>query len=148
MKSLAMEHQQPVEGTERRRARVRWVGLLVLLLMFSIAIAVVWRLLLPETSVAATGALTERDKREIAQRCRQYTIKFAVDRLRQADFGWFAHSVNVLFRQRISRFIDNHDGTYRVYVVVYDQKEPDGFYAWSRHQFVKTNGYWTILRSY
>ena len=45
-------------------------------------------------------------------------------------------------------FIDDRDGTDRVYVVVHDRKAPDGFYGWSRHQVAKTNGHWTILRSY
>jgi len=32
--------------------------------------------------------------------------------------------------------------------VVYDKQAPDGFNAWSRHQLLKTNEHWTILRSY
>src|SRR5204862_2061261 len=114
------------------------------------AILVLWRLLLPDAPAPAPGTLTERDKREIAQMCRRYTIRFAVEKLRHGDFGWFTHSVRVLFQQRINRFIDDRDGTYRIYVVVYDPTQPDdcGFYPWSRQQVVKRNGQWTILRSY
>jgi len=124
------------------------VLLTILLIALIVAVLVAWRLLRPDFSAASAGALTEHDKKQIAAMCRQYTIQFALDKLRNGDVGWFGHSTRVLFQQRIHRFIDDHDGTYRIYVVVYDKREPDGFYAWSRHQVAKTKGQWTILRSY
>jgi hypothetical protein len=36
-------------------------------------------------------------------------------------------------KQRINRFIDDRDGTFRVYTVVDSPKDPGGWYAWSRH---------------
>ena len=80
--------------------------------------------------------------------CRRHTLHFAARKLRNGEFGWFLRSAGVFFQQRIDRLIDDRDGTYRAYVVVYDRKEPDGFYAWQRHQLIKTNGQWTIVRSY
>jgi len=148
MPSVTLEQQPPSEEAVHRRSHRGRRVLLILLLAFIAASVASWRLLLPDIPAGAPGSITERDKREIAQMCRRYTIHFAVDRLRRGDFGWFTHGTRVLFQQRIDRFIDDHDGTYRIYVVVYDQKEPDGFYAWSRHQVTKTNGHWKILRSY
>jgi hypothetical protein len=104
--------------------------------------------MLPERPTTLPGPLTGRDKVEIARLCRWYTARFAFTRLCSGEFGWFSRSVRVLFQQRIDRFIDDHDGTYRAYVVVYDKQAPDGFNPWSRHQLTKTNGHWTILRSY
>ena len=109
---------------------------------------VAWRALLPENPPSALGVLTQQDKREIAGACRRHTVRFAMERLRNRQFGWFFRSARVLFQQKIDRFIDDHDGTYRVYVVTYDKQAADGFSPWYRHQMVKTNGHWTILRSY
>jgi hypothetical protein len=75
-------------------------------------------------------------------------MRWAVDRLRSGDFGSFRYGANRLFQQKINRFIDDRDGTYRIYVVVYDKSAPDGFNPWFRHQVTRTNGHWTILRSY
>ena len=143
-----MEQATLTDESKPARWRLYKVATVALLLVLGIGVAAVWKLLLPEAPAAAPGQLTDRDKREIARLCRGFTIHLATDKLRKGEFGWFGQSVNVLFRQRISRFIADRDGTYRVYVVVYDQNSPDGFYAWSRHQMVKTNGHWKVIRSY
>src|SRR5207244_1780742 len=65
-----------------------------------------------------------------------------------AQLGAFSLAIRNLFKQKIDRLIDDRDGTYRAYVVVYDKQAPDGFNPWSRHQLTKTNAHWTILRSY
>ena len=132
---------------QHRRSVVCWSTLLVLATLALLAY-VTWRALLPENPPSATGGLTRQDKREIASACRWHTVRFAMERLRNGEFGWFFRSTRVLFQQKIDRFIDNHDGTYRVYVVTYDKRDPDGFVPWYRHQFTHTNGHWTILRSY
>src|SRR5437016_7136337 len=95
----------------------------------------IWHALLPESHASASGALSPQDKKEMASACRWHTIRFAMDRLRNGEFGWFFRSTRVLFQQKIDRFIDDHDGTYRVYVVTYDRRDPTGFVPWSRHQF-------------
>jgi len=122
----------------------------VLLLLFVVALALVisWHLMLPENPKSTPGSLTERDKREISYLCRRRSVRFCIDGLRRADFGAFSLGIRNLFKQKIDRLIDDRDGTYRAYVVVYDKQAPDGFNPWSRHQLTKTNGHWTILRSY
>jgi len=122
----------------------------VLLLLFVVALALVisWHLMLPENPKSTPGSLTERDKREISYLCRRRSVRFCIDGLRRADFGAFSLGIRNLFKQKIDRLIDNRDGTYRAYVVVYDKRAPDGFNPWFRHQMTKTNEHWTILRSY
>jgi hypothetical protein len=140
---------QPQSEPIRRRHRIRRLRLvLVLLTAVALALVIAWRGLLPESPLTAPGALSERDKHEIASLCRRHTVHFAVDRLRRGEFGWFGRSAHVLFEQKIDRLIDNRDGTYRAYVVVYDKSAPDGFNPWMRHQLTRTNGHWIILRSY
>ena len=122
----------------------------MLLLLFVVALALVisWHLMLPENPKSTPGSLTERDKREISYLCRRRSVRFCIDGLRRADFGAFSLGIRNLFKQKIDRLIDNRDGTYRAYVVVYDKRAPDGFNPWFRHQMTKTNEHWTILRSY
>jgi hypothetical protein len=129
-----------------RTTRGRFVT--ILLASFALALLICWHSLLPGSPASMPGPLTEHDKKEIARLCRRYTVRFSVDKLRRGEFGWFVRSVHVLFQQKIDRLIDDRDGTYRAYVVVYDKQAPDGFNPWSRHQLTKTNGHWTILRSY
>jgi len=127
---------------QNRPARPR--GIVRSLLILSIAVVVtvlyLWHLLLPDPPDSIPGTLTQRDQSQIARLCRQHTIRWAVDRLRSGDFRVFGYGANRLFQQKIHRFIDDKDGTYRIYVVVYDKSAPDGFNPWSRHQVVKTNG--------
>jgi hypothetical protein len=143
-------NQQQLTGDAIRRPRYITPGrfALVLLAVLALAIFISWRSLLPDSSKSVPGTLTERDQNEIAQLCRRHTVRFGIEKLRRAEFGWFVRSARVLFQQKIDRLIDDRDGNFRAYVVVYDQKEPEGFYAWYRHQLTKTNGHWTILRSY
>lgn len=123
---------------------------LVLLLLACVALAVVfsWRFMLPDRPKAAPGNLTERDKKEISYLCRRQSVRYCIDNLRRGALGGFSLGIRNLFKQKIDRLIDNRDGTYRAYVVVYDRKAPDGFNPWMRHHLSKTNGHWTILRSY
>ena len=144
-----MEQQHSEDDTGRRPRRT--VGrrlLLIGLTALGLACWMSWHFLLPDSRESTLAALTERDKRAITHLCRRHTLLFAAGKLRSGEFGWFLRSTRVLFQQKIDRLIDDRDGTYRAYVVVYDPKEPDGFYAWYRHQLTKTNGHWTILRSY
>lgn len=149
MLNVTMEQQESSGEVARRRRRIkRSRFLLIGLAALGLALWISWRFLLPESPESAPGELTKRDRKEIAQLCRGHTLRFAARRLRSGEFGWFVRSARVLFQQKIDRLIDDRDGTYRAYVVVYDPNEPDGFYAWYRHQLTKTNGQWTILRSY
>jgi len=161
---LDLEEQQQALGNPqatqpRRPGRIRRF-LLPVLLLATVAIAltllVCWHLMLPDSprSTArdsprsAPGSLTRSDVNAISNLCRRHTVHYAIDKLRRGEFGWFLRSSRVLFQQKIDRLVDDRDGTYRAYVVVYDKKESDGFYAWYRHQLTRTNGHWTILRSY
>jgi hypothetical protein len=136
----------PQNRSPRRRLIVRSVSALAIGIV--IAVLFSWHSLLPDPPQSFPGTLTQRDKDQIARLCRQATIRWVVDRLRRGDFRGVAYGANRLFQQKIDRFIDDRDGTYRIYVVVYDKSAPDGFNPWSRHQVTKTNGQWTILRSY
>lgn len=107
-----------------------------------------WHSLLPAPPQSFPSTLTQRDKSQIAGLCRRFTVRWAIDKLRSGDFRRFGYGIDRLFQQKIDRFIDDGDGSYRIYVVVYDKSASDGYNPWSRHQVTKTNGYWTILRSY
>jgi hypothetical protein len=107
-----------------------------------------WYSVLPDPLESAPSTLTRRDQREIGRLCRKQTLYWIGARLRRGDLGAVRLGVSRLFRQKIHRFIDDRDGTYRVYVVVYDRSDPDGFVPWYRHQVARTNGTWRILRSY
>ncbi|HTL56330.1 MAG TPA: hypothetical protein VL361_11670 [Candidatus Limnocylindrales bacterium] len=144
-----MEQEQLSSETARRRrglSRLRFVW--IPLVALAVVLFILWHALLPSRSNSLPGSITERDRKEIAALCRQHTMRFAAGKLRSGEFGWFARSVRVLFEQKIDRLIDDHDGTYRAYVVVCDPRDPDGFVPWYRHQLTRTNGHWTILRSY
>ena len=119
-----------------------------LLIVIVAATLILWHSLLPEPPQSFPSTLTQRDKSQIAGLCRRFTIRWAANRLRSGDFHSFEYGIDRLFRQKIYRFIDDRDGTYRIYVVVYDKSAPDGYNPWSRHVMTKTNGNWTILRSY
>ena len=136
------------QGVVRRPDRLTRARLALLLLgVVALALAILWHLALPDTAKSGPG-LSERDKHEIAHLCRRHTFRYCIDNLRRGEFGAFSLGFRNLFRQKINRFIDDRDGTYRAYVVVYDKQASNGFNAWSRHQLTKTNGHWTILRSY
>ena len=152
MSSDPPTRQQATEGSEhgvvqRRHYMTRAPLALVLFGVVGLAVCILWHLSLPDTAQSGPG-LSEHDKSEIARLCRSHALRYCVDNLRRAEFGAFSLGIRNLFRQKIDRFIDNRDGTYRAYVVVYDKQAPDGFNPWSRHQLTKTNGHWTILRSY
>lgn len=98
-------------------------------------------------SKSVPGRFTVGDVTEISDLCRRYIVRYGIDRLRSGEFGWFFRSARVLFQQKIDRLIEDRDGTYRAFVVVYDKQASDGFNGWSRHPLTKTNGHWAILRS-
>ena len=137
------------DGVVQRRnymSRVR----LVLFLVAAVAVVFVfsWHFMLSESPKLSSSNLTERDKREISYLCRRHTVRYCIDNLRVGEFGAFSRGIRNLFKQKIDRLIDDRDGTYRAYIVVYDKQASDGFNPWSRHQLTKTNGHWMILRSY
>jgi hypothetical protein len=141
--------QPPIVQQGRRPRRmfmVRYLGILVIAI--AAAVLLLWRSLLPDPPQSFPSTLSQLDKSQISGLCRRATIRWAADRLRSGDVRAFGYGLNRLFRQKIDRFIDDRDGTYRIYVVVYDKSAPDGFNPWYRHQVTKTNGHWTILRSY
>src|SRR5207248_531054 len=104
--------------------------------------------MLPDNPKSPPGSLTERDKREISSLCRRHSVRYCIDNLRKGQLGAFSLGVRNPFKQKIDRLIEDRDGTYLVYVVVYDKRTPDGFNPWFRHQLTKTNEHCTILRSY
>jgi hypothetical protein len=140
--------QSTVEQNRQSRRRMVIRSVLILLTGVAATFLFFWHLLLPDPPASVPGTLTQRDQNQIARLCRQQTIHWAVDRLKTGDFRSFRYGADRLFRQKIDRFIDDRDGTYRIYVVVYDKSAPGGFNPWSRHQMTRTNGHWAILRSY
>jgi len=94
------------------------------------------------------GSLSERDKKEISALLRGFTVRHGFQAFWKGEFRQCMRSLMISRKQRINRFIDDHDGTFRVYTVVDSPKDTDGWYAWSRHVMTKTNGQWTILSSY
>jgi hypothetical protein len=140
--------QSPVEQNRPPRRRRFILSILTVLTAVAVTFLFLWHLLLPDPPASVPGTLTQRDQNQIARLCRQQTIHWALDRLKNGDFRSFRYGVDLLFRQKIDRFIDDRDGTYRIYVVVYDKSATDGFNPWSRHQVTRTNGLWTVLRSY
>ena len=153
MSSGTPTEHQTTEGREDRLVQQRdsmrraWL-VLVLVAAVAVVLVISWRFMLPDGPRLAPGNLTERDKREISYLCRRHSIRYCIDNLRSGEFGAFSLGIRNLFKQKIDRLIDDRDGTYRAYVVVYDKQAPDGFNPWSRHQLTKTNAHWTILRSY
>jgi hypothetical protein len=129
-----------------------WTTLLSVAAAITLLVIVGWRLMLPQVSASIAPVIpptiSEHDLSAITRLCRRQTLNFAVNKAQTGEVRWFLRSTRVLFRQSISRIFDDQNGTFRVYVVVYDKKEPDGFAAWSRHQIARTNGDWVILRSY
>ena len=123
---------------------------LIMLALAAIAISatVAWHFLLPSNTGEMPGGLSERDKKEIAALLRGFTVGHGFQALRRGEFRQCLRSLKISRQQRINRFIDDHDGTFRVYTVVDSPKETDGWYAWSRHVMSKTNDQWVILRSY
>src|SRR4051812_5003703 len=111
-----MNEQRPTGSV---RCCQRWPALgysAIALATLTLLVLVAWRALLPESPTSATGEFTERDKREIVSLCRQHTARFALEKLRKGEFGWFIRSSRVLFQQKIDRFFDDGDGIYRAYV--------------------------------
>jgi hypothetical protein len=134
-------------GRHRRQLRrARLIMLALAAIMISATIA--WHFLLPSSTGGMSSGLSERDKKEIASLLRGFTIRHGFQALRMGEFRQCIRSLKISRKQRINRFIDDHDGTFRVYTVVDSPKDTDGWYAWSRHVMIKTNDQWVILRSY
>ena len=113
-----------------------------------ISATIVWHFLLPSVAGGMPSGLSEGDKKEIAALLRGFTVRHGFQALRRGEFRQCIRSLKISRQQRINRFIDDHDGTFRVYTVVDSPKDTDGWYAWSRHVMSKTNGQWAILSSY
>jgi hypothetical protein len=137
-----------IEGVRHRRhlRRTRFIMLAVAVIVISATVA--WHFLLPSSTGGMPGGLSERDKKEIAALLRGFTVGHGFQALRRGEFRQCLRSLKISRQQRINRFIDDHDGTFRVYTVVDSPKDTDGWYAWSRHVMSKTNDQWVILRSY
>ncbi len=152
-----MADASAVAVRHRRQRRRAW---LIILAIGAIVISatVGWRFLpssstqfgaiTTEADMRAVRALSERDKKEIAALLRGFTVRHGLQALRRGEFRQCIRSLNTSRKQRINRFIDDHDGTFRVYTVVDSPKDTDGWYAWSRHSMRKTNDHWVILSSY
>lgn len=124
----------------------RRVWVLTICLILSLSVGVVGHLL--SNSKPIPGELPENEKTDISRLLRWHTVRFGFDALSRGEFRVFARSAMTLPQQRIERIIQDSDGTYRAYVVVDDKNATDGCNPWFRHQLIKTNGNWTILRSY
>jgi len=118
-----------------------------MLVLASVVSVALWLFFHPN-SKPIPGNLPEADQREIAGLLHHFTVDHGLRALRNGDARRFIRTLFVSRKQRVSLFADNRDGTYRVYTVVDDPKETDGWYAWSRHYMQKTNGHWVIVRSY
>jgi hypothetical protein len=146
---MTMKQAEPHHDAHPASRRIKVRRLIVFLLVgVAIVFLIVWYLMLPAGPQSVPGTITAQDKKQVAQLCRRHTVRFGLEKLRRGEAGWFVKSTRVLFQQKINRFSDNGDGTYAIHTVVFDAKGPDGFYDWWRHQVTKTNGQWTILRSY
>ena len=113
-----------------------------------VGILLLWRMLLPETKAGLSTGLSEQDRREVAQVCRDQTIWLATQKLRDGEVRNFVSLVPKLAQQKIYRFIVDQDGSVRVYVGYPDKSSTDGYNDLWRHQVVKTNGAWKVVRSY
>jgi hypothetical protein len=145
-------------AVRHRRQRKRTWLIILSIGVIVIAATIGWRFLpssstqfgpiTTEADVRAVRALSERDKKEIASLAREWTARHAFRALRSGEFRQCIRSLKISRQQRINRFIDDHDGTFRVYTVVDSPRDRDGWYAWSRLVMTKTNDQWVILRSY
>lgn len=126
--------------------RVRLVLFVVAASLFAVIIG--WRFLVPENKANVPAELPESDKREIVALLRGFTVRHAFGALGQGNVREFVRCMKISRQQRINRFIDDHDGTFRAYTVVDSPRDTDGWYAWSRHSLCKSNGHWVILRSF
>lgn len=146
---MIMDHSKPAHKSRSAAHHVRCRRLIIILAGgVLIVVLMVWSLMLPANRQSVPGSVSAQDKKEVARLCRWHTVRFSLEKLRHGEVGWFIKSWRVLFQQKINRFSENGDGTYKVYTVVIDPKEPDGFYVWWRHQVARENGRWVILRSY
>jgi|SRR5688572_16118252 len=141
---------QPPQANQPGAVRHRRIMLrlsLAILLVFGLAIVLAWRFSKPG-SENIPADLPEMEKQEIAGVLHHFTIRHAFRALRSGYVREFVRVLRIARKQRVSEFRDNHDGIFRVYTVVDDPKEKDGWYAWSRHEMQKTNDHWVIIRSY
>jgi len=130
-----------------RWKRIRLL-LLTLLGIVVIGLLAVSRGLLPETKDALPASLSAEDRRDLAKVCRDETVRLCVGKLKNGEIRHFVSLFPKLMDQRIHRFIDDQDGTYRAYVGYPDKLATDGYGDLWRLQLVKTNGEWKVVRSY
>jgi hypothetical protein len=120
---------------------------LAIFLVFALTIFLAWRFSKPGSAIIPAD-LREAEKQEIASVLHHFTVSHAFRALRSGNIREFVRVLRIARKQRVSEFRDNHDGTFRVYTVVDDPREKDGWYAWSRHYMQRTNDHWVIIRSY
>jgi hypothetical protein len=96
------------------------------------------------------GDLSDSDKKRIVRLARWHTLTSATLHFAHGELRQGIQAFRVFPKQQINELRENPDGSYRSYVVVFNDNEPDGsgFYAWSRLQLIKTNSAWRIIRSY
>jgi hypothetical protein len=131
-------------------SKSKWFRLLLLSLfvVFGIGLLSVWRGLLPETKSSLSMSLSAEDQRQVARVCRDETVRLCARKLRDGEIRNFVSIIPKLLKQRIHRFIADNDGTYRAYVGYPDKASTDGYGDLWRHQLMKTNGDWKVVRSY
>ena len=146
-KSSRVEIDKAPIKRARKRPLLFVCGTAALLLL---ALAFLLGLIFLKNPQKVPGNLPDADKRRIVQLTRWKTLTAAFDDLTQGEVHRFLRGLRVLRIQEINELRRNSDGTYRAYVVVPNPDQPDGsgFDPWWRHQLVKTNGAWIIIRSY
>ena len=137
-----------IAAVPQRRQSRRTRFILLAFAAVVMAIAFVWHFLLPKSMEGMPSGLSEHDKKEIAALLRGFTVRHGLQALWRGEFRQCVRSLRLSRKQRINRFIDDHDGSFRVYTVVDSPKDTDGWYAWSRHSMRKTNNHWIIVSSY
>ena len=136
----------PIHAKVQRRRAV--VISLSLLLITVLGLAILWHHLLPAATDAFPDSITERDRKEIARACRIQTIRLSVQKIKSGELKSFCRMVPNLLNQRIHRFIPDGDGACRAYVGYPDKTSTDGYADLWRHQLIKSNAHWQVIRSY
>ena len=118
-----------------------------LMLITALGLAILWHHLLPAATDAFPASIAEHDRNEIARACRIQTIRLSVQKIRSGELKFFT-MLPKLLNQRICRFIPDGDGACRAYVGYPDKTSTDGYADLWRHQLVKSNAHWQVIRSY
>jgi hypothetical protein len=142
---VASEPAQASQPGAVRHRRIRLRLSLAILLVFGVVIVLGWRFSKP-SSANIPADLPE--KQEIARVLHHFTIRHGFRALRGGNVREFVRVMRIARKQRVGLFRANQNGTFRVYTVVDNPKEKDGWFVWWRHEMEKTNDHWVITRSY